>query len=126
MASFSIYMSKQVIPCRCDLLSIKCFFFMSIYVQNFYTSRRTGDELGLDYGGVWEQTAGETTWWRTISSFTMQKSFSQVTCLFSINALRARMCVMATKLSYYRDDSEQYEETLCVVYLFHDETCVSD
>ena len=26
MASFSIYMSKQYIPCQCDLLAIKCFF----------------------------------------------------------------------------------------------------
>ena len=27
MASFSTYMSKQFIPCQCDLLAIKCFFF---------------------------------------------------------------------------------------------------
>ena len=51
----------------------------------FYTSRRT-DELGPDYSGVWEQTAGEKTWRLTISSFPTLKSFSQVSCLFSVNA----------------------------------------
>ena len=95
-------------------------------MHNFYTSRRTGDELGPDYGGVWEQSAGETTWRRTISSFPTRKSFSQVSCLFSVNAPHARICAIAIKLSYYRDDSEQNEETLRFVYLFRDETRVSD
>ena len=90
------------------------FFFMSIYVHNFYTSRRTGDELGLDYGGGWEQTAGETTWRRTISSFPTRKSFSQVSCLFSVNAPHARMCGDQAELLSRR--LEQYEETLRVVY----------
>ena len=82
---------------------------MSIYTL------RTDDELGLDYGGVWEQTARETTWRRTISSFSTRNSFSQVSCLFLVNAPHAWM----------RDDDqaellsrrlEQYEETLRVMY----------
>ena len=100
MASFSIYMSKQFIPCQCNLLAIKCLFFffiILIYVHNFYTLRRTGDELGLDYEEVWEQTAGETKWRRTISSFPTRKSFSQVSCPFSVNAC---MWEMATKLRW--------------------------
>ena len=71
-----IYMSKQFIPCQCDLLAIKCFFFLSIYVHNFYTSRRTGDELGLDYWRVWEQTAGETTWRRTFFTPNAEEFFA--------------------------------------------------
>ena len=59
---------------------------------------------GLTTGGVWEQTAGETTWRRTISSFHTRKSFPQVSCLFSVNAPHAWICAMATKLSYYRED----------------------
>ena len=94
---------KTIYSLSMRLASYQMFFFMSIYVHSFYTSRRTGDELGLDYGGVWEQTARETTWWRAISSFPMRKSFSHVSCLFSVNAPHARMCAMATKLSYYRD-----------------------
>ena len=80
-----IYMSKQFIPCQCDLLTMKCFFFfcMSIYVHNFYTSRRTGDELGLDYGGVWEQTAGETTWRRTFFIPNAEEFFASILSIFS-------------------------------------------
>ena len=84
------------------LASYQMFFFFHVNLRaQFYTSRGTDDELGPDYGGVWEQTAaGETTWRRTISSFPTRKSFSQVFCLFSVNAPHARMCAMATKLSY--------------------------
>ena len=87
MLGFYTFMSKQFIPCQFQAM--------------FYTPRKTGDELALDYGGVWELTAGKTTWRRTIVT---QKSFSQISCLFSVNAPHAWRCVMATKLSFYRED----------------------
>ena len=95
---------KTIYSLSMRLASYQMFFCMSIYVHNFYTSIRTGDYLGLDYGGVWEKTAGEITWRRAISSFPMRKSFSHVSSLFSVNAPDARMWAMATKLSYYQDD----------------------
>ena len=57
---------------------------MFFYVHNFYTSRRTGDELGLDYGVVWETTAGETKWRLTISSFpTLKRFLASILSIFS-------------------------------------------
>ena len=40
MANFSIYMSKQFIPCQCDLLAIKCFFFnVNLRAQFLYIKK---------------------------------------------------------------------------------------
>ena len=107
-------MSKQFIPCQCDLLAITCNFFFHVNLRaQFYTSRRTGDELGLDYGGVWEQTARKTIWRRTISSFPTRKSFSQISFSQCTACLDVRDGDQAELLSRRL---EQYEETLRVMY----------
>ena len=110
-------MSKQFIPCQCDLLAIKCFFFflMSIYVHNFYTSRRTGDELGLDYGGVWEQTAGETTWRRTFFIPNAEEFFASILSIFS-QCTACQDVRDADQAELVSRRLEQYEETLRAEY----------
>ena len=40
-------MSKQFIPSQCDWRNQLIFFSCEVYVHNFNTSRKTGDELGL-------------------------------------------------------------------------------
>ena len=116
MASFSIYMSKQFIPFQGDLLAINFFFSCQFTCTIFCTSRKTGDELGLDYGGVWEQTARETTWQRADFFIpNAEEFFASILSIFSqcTACLDVRDGDQAELLSRRL---EQYEETSCVMY----------
>ena len=99
-----IYMSKQFIPCQCDLLTMKCFFFFAcqftctIFIHQEGLVMSSGLTTGESGNRPQEKQHGGG-----LSSFSTRKSFSQVSCLFSVNAPHARMCAMPTKLSYNRD-----------------------
>ena len=61
-----------LVNATCLLTNAFFFFHVNLRAQFLYI-KKTGDELGPDYGGVWEQTAGETTWRRAIRGRVFRK-----------------------------------------------------